>query len=173
MGLYPTPANPKRPQSDHEKWRNCQACFGVGSMHASRVESQTVGNTELDSGTPNVQKVFTTLFSHRTGVWGQKGLEFCLDKQQNQGTNCVMWHMKQSIWSTDLERPLTHKVTTSLVPRFELCNHKKKIPWGKIQELSCWIWGLNLLICISIIEHWKWVLVFWHQLLNIIAYTRL
>jgi hypothetical protein len=39
-----------------------RAVLGLGSMHASRVKSQTLGNTDLDSLEPQMFKVFTTFF---------------------------------------------------------------------------------------------------------------
>jgi hypothetical protein len=79
--------------------------LGLRPMHASRVKSQTVGNTDLDSGTPSVQSLYH--FFPQNWSLGSKGPRILLSKQQNQGTKCVVWHMKQSIWSTDLERPVT------------------------------------------------------------------
>ncbi len=81
------------------------------------------------------------LFSHRTWSLGSKGPGILLSKQQNQGTKCVMWHMKQSIWSTDLERPVT-QVTTSLVPRSELCNNNTKFLGAKYRTFPAGFWDL-------------------------------
>jgi hypothetical protein len=54
---------------------------------------QGLNHRQLETQTwilePQVFKVFTT-FSHRTGVWGQKGLEFCLanNKTKAQNVSC-------------------------------------------------------------------------------------
>jgi hypothetical protein len=54
-------------------------------------------NTDLDSGTPNVQSLYH-FFPHNWSL-GSKGPGILLSKQQNQGTTkcVVVWHMKQSI----------------------------------------------------------------------------
>ncbi len=97
--------------------------------------------TDLDSGTPNVQSLYH-FFAHRTGVWGQKGLEFCLDIQQNQGTNCVMWHMKQSIWSTDFERPVTNKSQLPWSPDLSFAIIKRKFLGRKYRNFPAGFWDL-------------------------------
>ncbi len=154
MGLYPTPANSKLPQS---KWRNCQACFwGWGPCMLQGL------NHRLGFWNPKCSKSLP-LFCPQNWSLGSKGPGILLrhtTKPRHKLCHVAYEtkHLKHRF------RKASHKqVTTSLVPRSELCNHKKKIPWEKIQELSCWILGLNLHICISIIEHWN---EFWSSGIN-------